>query len=378
MKLRVSYGTTGNQGAESTRTLGVADDLPYVFGSGGTSGGFLPLTRLPNPNLTWEKTRTFNVGLDFGILGNLFTGTVEYYNSDTEDLLLDRVLSGTSGFSVTTFNIGSVNNTGVELTLTSNIIRQKDFNWSMSAMLSKNKNKITKLTGELDGEGNEIDIPSQGLFIGESINNIFQAQFDGIFQTQAEIDASAQAEQTGIGPGSIRVIDQNNDGKIDSDDNVVTSQDPDWYGSLSTTLEFKGLELFADLFVLQGAQKLNPYLADFNLGGTLQGKLNGIKVDYWTPENPSTTFPRPNFDQQDSYLYPLAVRDASYIRLRTLSLGYNLPTSTVDQVGFRNAKVYVSATNLLTITDYQSYSPEQNPGAFPDARAFTFGIKLGL
>jgi TonB-linked SusC/RagA family outer membrane protein len=378
LKLRLSYGETGNQGAPSTRTLGVADFLPFVFGDNTTSGGFLPLTRLPNPNLTWETTKTFNLGLDFGLFNNLFKGTIEYYNAKTEDLLLDRVLSGTSGFKVTTFNIGNVENRGFEFSLTSNIIRKENLNWSVTTTFSTNKNEITKLTGELDADGNPIDFPSQGLFVGESLDIIRQHQFDGIFQTQAEIDASAQADQTDIGPGNIRVVDQNGDGQIDDDDKIIIDKNPDWYGSISTNLAYKNFELFADLFIVEGATKVNPYLADFNLGGTLQGALNGIKVPYWTPENPSTTFPRPNADRQDPFLFALAVQDASYVRLRTLTLGYNIPKEAIGKIGLKNAKAYITATNLFTITDYKSYSPENNPGDFPDAKGFTFGVKLGF
>ncbi len=378
LKLRVSYGETGNQGAPSTRTLGVADFLPFVFGDGNTSGGFLPLTRLPNPNLTWETTKTFNIGLDFGLFKNLFRGTLEYYNAKTEDLLLDRVLSGTSGFKVTTFNIGNVENKGLEFSLTSNIIRNEKLSWSVTTTFSTNKNEITKLTGELDADGNPIDFPSQGLFVGESLDIIRQHEFDGIFQTQEEIDNSAQADQTDIIPGDVRVVDQNGDGKIDDDDKIIIDENPDWYGSISTTLTYKGFELFADLFIVEGATKLNPYLSDFNLGGNLTSKRNGIRVPYWTPENPSNSYPRPNFDRASGFLFALAVQDASYVRLRTLTLGYTIPKDAISKIGLKNAKAYITATNLFTITDYQSYSPEQNPGAFPDAKGFTFGVKLGF
>ena len=377
LKLRVTYGLTGNQGVGSTRTLGVADELPYIFG-GNTFAGFLPLSRLPNPNLKWETQKTMNIGVDFGLFNNLFTGTFEYYRSETEDLLLDRVLSGTSGFSVTTFNIGNIENKGVELSLTSNIIRKKDFNWSVTTIFSKNENKVTALNGEVDLDGNPIDLPSQGLFINEPINNTFQYEFEGIFQTQEEIDASPQANQTAIAPGSIRVIDQNGDGEITNDDRIVISEDPDWYGSISTSLRYKGFELFADFFIVEGATRVNPYLAEFNFGGTLSSKLNGIRVPYWTPENPSNSYPRPNFDTQDPFLYALAVQDASYVRLRTLTLGYNIPQSVLGKIGLRSAKIYGTATNLFTITDYKSYSPEQNPGNFPEAKALTLGLKLGF
>jgi TonB-linked SusC/RagA family outer membrane protein len=373
MKIRLSYGQTGNEGINPNESLGLANDLPYVFG-GVTAGGFAPLNRLPNPNLKWETSTTFNAGIDFGLIENRFSGSLEYYNTQTTDFLLDRLLSGVSGFSVTRFNIGEVENKGFEATLNADIIRGQDFQWSAGLTYSRNNNKITKLAGEVDSEGNPIDFVSQGLYIGESINSINQKIFDGIWQEGDDIANSAQSEAM---PGDIRVVDVNGDGDITDDDNVVFDQDPDWYGSVNSTLQFKGFELYADLYIVQGATRTNPYLSTFENGGTLQGVLNGIKVDYYLPEDPSNEFPRPRA-QTPSFLFALAVKDASYIRLRTLTLSYNIPQDALSRVGLSNAEVYATGTNVFTITDYKSYSPEVNPGSFPDAKGLTFGVKLGF
>ncbi|MGB7395363.1 MAG: SusC/RagA family TonB-linked outer membrane protein, partial [Pricia sp.] len=373
MKLRVSYGDTGNEGIQPSQSLGVADDLPYVFG-GVSTGGFAPLQRLPNPALKWETTTTLNVGLDFGLFKNVLTGSLEYYKANTTDFLLDRLLSGLSGYSVTRFNIGEVENKGFEATLNGNIIRNENLNWSMGLTFSTNDNKVLALDGELDENGEPLDFVTQGLFIGEPIDNIYQFQFDGIWQEGDDIANSAQPDAL---PGDIRVIDRNDDGEINDDDRVIIDQNPNWYGSINTTLEFKGFELFADFYIVQGATRLNNYLSDFDNGATLQGALNGIKVDYYLPEDPSTEFPQPR-TTAPQYIFALAVRDASYTRLRTLSLGYNIPVKTLSKIGLANAKVYVTGTNLFTFTDYRSYSPENNAGAFPDAKGLTVGVRLGL
>ena len=373
LKLRVSYGATGNEGIDPAESLGLADYLPYVFG-GTTAAGFAPLSRLPNPNLKWETTTTLNAGLDFGFYNNRLSGSVELYRSSTTDFLLDRVLAGTTGFEVTRFNIGEVENRGVEATLSYDLVRKENFRWNLGAVWSRNRNEIISLDGSVNEAGEPIDFISQGLFIGEPIDNIRQRVFDGIFQNEEEIAASAQPDAI---VGDIRVQDLNGDGAITNDDLRVYRSNPDWYGSVNTSVTWRNFDLFADVYAVQGALKLNPYLADFALGGTLQGSRNGIRRDYFTPENPSTTAPRPR-PGTPSNLYALAVQDASYVRLRTVTLGYRLPAALIGKINLRSTKIYFTGTNLITATDYLSYSPENNPGQFPDAKGYTVGLKIGL
>ena len=375
MKFRLSYGDTGNEGINPSQSLGVADYLPYVFG-GLTTGGNASLTRLPNPNLKWETTTALNFGLDFGLFKNVLTGTIEYYKANTHDLLLDRVLSGVSGYSVTRFNIGEVENKGLEFALITNIIRKKDFTWSIGATWSTNDNKVLSLDGSVDENGEPLDFVTQGIFIGEPIDNIRNYQFDGIWQEGDSILIANSAQPTAL-PGDIRVKDINGDTIIGQEDLVIFKETPDWYGSINMTFAYKGFELFADFYMVQGATKHNDYLSDYSKGATLQGALNGIKVDYYLPERPSNEFPRPRITAP-AFLSSAAIKDASYQRLRTLSIAYNIPKKLLSKAGIESAKIYVTGTNLLTFTDYKSYSPENNAGAFPDAKGITMGIKLGL
>ena len=375
LKFRASYGSTGNEGINPSESLGIADDLPYVF-NGVTVGGFAPLTRLPNPNLKWETTTTANLGVNFAFLENRARGSAEVYRASTTDFLLDRVLPGTSGFEVTRFNIGEVENRGFELMLSYDVIRNSELKWTVGGTYSSNRNEVISLDGSVDDDGEPVDFRSQGLFVGEPIDNIFQKQFDGIFQTAEEIAASAQAGSDAT-VGDIRVVDVNGDGEISDLDNVVFRQDPDFYGSLNTSLSWKGLEFFADVYFVEGALRSNPYLSTFANGGTLQGIRNGIRVPYYTPEAPSNDWPRPR-TTTPSNLFALAVRDASYWRLRTVQLSYAIPTDLVARAKLRQASVYFTGTNLFTRTDYLSWSPEVNPGAFPDAKVLTGGLKLGF
>ena len=378
LKFRLSYGATGNQGINSLETLGKADDIPYVFGDETVSGATAS-SRLPNPNLKWETTRTFNIGTDFRLFGNFFEGTIEYYHAKTSDLLLDRAIAGTTGFDVIRFNVGELENKGIEASLVTNLLRGDGFNWSVGMMFSKNRNKILALTGETDEDGNLIDITGtdgRRLSVGQSINNIWLPIYDGIYQ---EGDNIADSGNPLAQPGDVRVIDQDGNGQIDNRDNVFINTDPDWYGSINSTMSYKGFNLFVDVFIVQGVSKLNSVLAN---GELWKGSINGIRAKYYTPEFPSADYPRPKPDTH-LHLFPFAVRDASYVRLRTVTFGYTFPSDMLNNIGVSNLNIYFTGTNLFTATDFRSYSPEQalvdgNSTVFPETRNLTFGLKMGF
>lgn len=388
LKLRVSYGSVGNQSLDPYTTLGVVGSNPYVFG-GAIVGGNLPGTVLPNPNLSWETSTTFNLGLDFGLIKNRLTGTIEYYNTKTTDLLTDISLNPITGYSSTITNGGESKNSGVEILLTGNIISNKNLSWSVTTAFTKNTNKILK-TGIIDAKGIPKDDLGRNRFVNQPINVIRTMLFDGIFQTDAEAIASPQGTLGGtvtpftplavLKAGTIRIKDVDGDGRITDADNVILDANPKWYASFSSNLAYKNFELLADFYMVQDVWKQNPFLGNFNEGGTLQSYRNGIKVDYWTPENPSTTYPRPNYGSGTGPAHTgiKNLTDASYLRLRTLSLGYSLSSKLLDKMKMSSLKFYVTANNLFTITKYKSYSPENNPNDFPDTKGFTFGLNIGL
>jgi TonB-linked SusC/RagA family outer membrane protein len=377
MKFRVSYGATGNQGINSLESLGVADNRPYVFG-GQTVGGSTASSRLPNPNLKWETTTTLNTGVDFRLFNNFFEGTVEYYKANTTDLLLDRAIAGTTGFNVIRFNVGELQNQGLEASLNTNFVRKENFSWTMGLIFSKNRNEVISLTGETDVNGTPIDVnDSSGrrLSVGQSINNIWLPKYDGIYQVGDDIAGSGDPLAR---PGDVRVVDQDGNGQIDNRDNVFTNTDPDWFGSITNTFRYKNFELFADIYIVEGATRLNTVLAN---GELWKGSINGIRTKYYTPEFPSAEYPRPKPDTH-LHLFPFAVRDASYVRLRTLTFGYNLPKESLSKIGLKSVKLYATGTNLFTFTDFKSYSPEQNPinndngTSFPETRNITIGTNI--
>ncbi|MBU1486007.1 MAG: TonB-dependent receptor [Bacteroidetes bacterium] len=386
LKVRLSYGSVGNQSLDPYTTLGVVDNYSYIFG-GNLYGGNLPGNVLYNPNLTWETSTTFNAGLDFGIFNSRITGSVDYYKTSTTDLLTDISLGGNSGFSSTITNGGQSENRGIEIGLSGAIIRNNKVNWTISPTFTHNTNKLIK-TGIVGLNGAIINDLARNRFAGYAIDNLQSYVFDGIFQTDAEALASAQGSRGGtvtpfqslttLTAGSIRLKDINGDGVINNDDKVILNTQPKWFSSISTNFQYKRFELLADVYLVQDVTKYNPYLGSFNEGGTLQSVRNGIKVAYWTPENPSTTFPRPNYSSAPANISVLGVKDASYVRLRTLSLAYNLPFSVLNKIKSSSCKVYLTANNLFTITDYKSYSPENNPNDFPDTKSFTFGLNIGF
>ncbi|MDP5229835.1 MAG: TonB-dependent receptor [Cellulophaga sp.] len=401
LKFRASYGTLVNFPSSPFRSLFTAEDQPYIF-NGQTFAGFSPTGVLPNRNLKYERVTTLNLGLDFSLFNRFLTGSFEYYDARTTDLLLQRGVPSITGYNRTYFNAGELQNTGVELSLTANLINTENFRWSVSTNWSNNRNNLVDLY--TDGNGDAIlEDDAFDYFVGQPVGVIRQYAFDGIWQVGDDFANAPQANpestivQTDLRPGDIRIKDTNGvdangnvtgipDGRITPEDRVYTDPNPDWFGSLSTTLNYKGFDLFVDFYAVEGATRVNPFLSDFNNGGTLSGKLNGVKVPYYTPENPSTTFPRPSFDTAPQYLNSLAVKDASYIRLRTISLGYSLQGTTLSKLNLDSVRFYMTATNVFTRTDFIGYSPEVNirntfstaDTGYPDARALTFGLKVGL
>ena len=385
LKLRLSYGATGNQGINPLESLGVANYNPYVFGNSTVSGSSAS-SRLRNPSLKWETTTTFNTGLDFAIFDNKLRGTFEYYKANTTDLLLDRQLASSTGYNVTRFNVGELQNQGFEVTLNGTLYNNNELSFDMGIMWSTNKNEVIALTGETQidpqtGEEYFIDITDSGgrrLSIGQSINSFWQPEYAGIYQSEDLLPGSPVNPEVGAKAGHIRVVDQNGDGLIDIEDNVFLNADPDWFGSFNATLRFKNFDLFADFYMVQGVTRINSILAN---GEFWKAEMNGPIVPYYTDENPSTAWPKANATAAWlKHLTSFAAQDASYFRLRTLTFGYNFGDRVKDFIKVKSGRIYFTGTNLYTMTDFLSYSPEQDltAGVFPETLNMTVGLKLSF
>lgn len=402
LKLRASYGIVGNQnGIDNYTTLGVAKPKPGEFGDAYYMG-YLPGNELSNRNLKWEQSATANFGLDFGLWNSRLTGTIEYYRTHTTDLLVTRSLNASLGYTSMLDNLGETRTDGFDIGLNGDIIRNESLTWSANLNFSSFRNEIIKIDDTLDKDGKPASQPGNNWIVGAPINIYYYYEADGVYQYDDfnvyrepndtysyELKPGYDSDGDGVAdkvlersdvvePGSVKLRDVNGDGKISEEDRVVYKRDPDFTVSLSSTLNWKGFDLFMDWYAVSGGYVLNPLLYDGEYGGNLRGKNNGIKVNYWTPYNPTNEFPRPTYGSDIPYLQSMAYQNASYLRLRTLSLGYTLPSKALSKVHISKLRLYVTATNLLTFTKVLSYSPEVMGSSYPEAQTFVFGVNLSF
>jgi TonB-linked SusC/RagA family outer membrane protein len=376
LKLRASYGSVGNQAVTPYRTLGVATSYLFLFGNNSFPvAGYLPSSELYNPALKWETSLTTNLGLDFGLFKDRLTGSFEWYDTRTKDLLIRKSIPAILGYTSQFVNLGEVQNKGIELTLRGTPVQSRDFRWTVDFIYSQNRNKILKIDGRVDQNGNPVNDLNNRWFIGRSANVYFDHVADGIWQTKEEIAGSSMPNAR---PGDTRVVDFNKDGIINADDRQIIDRDPKFIYTFRNSFSYKGFDVMGEIYGVEGGVLQNSFLFDYNSGGSLNGALNGVKVDYWTPENPSTTFVRPYQIGNSPYFASLAYQDASYIRLRSLSIGYTFQKQLLDKINIPSLRVFAIFTNLWTKTDFLSYSPEVNPGGYPEPRVAQFGINLSL
>ncbi len=367
LKLRFSYGSVGNEAISPGGSQSVADQRDYVI-DGNLVSGYAPGNTLPNPDLKWETSTTFNAALDIGLFKNRITSTIEFYNTRTKDLLVLEAVDPSSGYQNRWNNLGEVENMGIEVTVNSDIIRKEDFKVNLGLSFTKNNNKIISLYGDGDDVANR-------RFIGQPLNVFYQFQPIGIFQEGEDIVNSAQPLAV---PGDIKLFDVNGDGVINDQDRVITSQVPDWYGTLSLGVNYKSFDMSADIYTVQGVTRNNPFRYGYLEGGSLRGIKNGIKQNYWTPENPGGDFPRPREGNDPDNIFFMGLQDASYVRLQNITVGYSLPDNIISKLGLSNLRIYVTGSNLITITDFESFSPERNPNEYPEPVTIVTGIQLGF
>ncbi|QNP52778.1 SusC/RagA family TonB-linked outer membrane protein [Hymenobacter qilianensis] len=371
LKLRASYGRAGNYDVPAYSSQSLLSRIPYAFGET-AAAGYTFANRIGNPELGWEISLTKNVGLDFGFLDNRVTGSVDVYDTKTSDLLLNRFLPLSSGVSFITQNIGQTRNRGVEVGLNARVVEREDFTWNVGLTWFKNKEEILEL-----GTGTN-DI-TNGLFIGSPVRVFYDYEKIGIWQTD-EADA---AKAFGQKPGQIKVKDLDGDGRITAanDRRVLGSAVPKWSGSLSSDLSYKGFDLSFQVFARIGQMINYEYAEVFDP----QGIENSSRQNYWTPENPSNDYPRPDAALSKSTLRnglfgtTLGYRDGSFVKLRGVTLGYNLPASWLEKVAISSARVYVQGKNLVTLSEIDNYDPERG-GAIttPIPRVVSAGINLGF
>lgn len=347
LKLRVTYGRVGNEAINSYETLAQLGRTPYDF-NGVPAFGYAP-GNIPNKDLKWETSATTNVGLDFGFLNQRISGTVEVYKTITSDLLLSFVLPGSTGFDGVTTNIGSTQNRGLDFSLsTQNIVTKNGFEWNTDITAGFNKGKILELSlGKVDDIGN-------ARFIGKPLNVYYDYEKIGIWQKGEE----AQAAEYGSKVGQIKVKDQNNDNKITADDRVILgSPDPTFTFGFNNTFAFKGFDLAVFVVGVQNKTLVSPLHSVPNNTIAFGGRYNQLALDYWTPDNPTNAYPQPIKDQNvNSLLYGSTLKyfDGSFVRVRNINFGYNLPDKVVSKIGTKSLRLYFNITNPFVFSSYVS------------------------
>lgn len=389
LKLRLTYGVTGNSSVDPYITSGPLSRNPYIFGST-AAVGYLP-QQVANPLLSWEKTAQWNVGLDFSFLRNRIAGTVEIYKSNTYDLLLNKSLPAVSGYVSKIENIGKTRNRGVELSLSTVNIQKANFRWSTDLNFYRNREEIVELIN-----GKE-DMVAQRWFIGHPIQVYYQYENDGIWSSSKEdLEQMALFNKNGhkFYPGTIRVFDQNDDYKITGNDMVILGTNrPKWSGGLTNTFAYKNLELSCFVFARIGQMYFGGYPNSY--GGVWP---NGrVENDVWDWDNQDAKWPMPNTGSVENTTASMQYNDGSYVIVRNISLSYTLPDKWVKPIQLKNLSVNFQVLNPFIFggelvkwginpednTNWDIASSNTNPlGGMNNntilIQSFVFGLKAGF
>ena len=365
LKLRASYGSVGNQAISPYQSLSLSDMKRYVFGDGGATSIGIVTSTLGNENLKWENTTSQNFAIDFELFNNRLGGTLEFYNSDTKNLLVKRAIPDMNGYTSIFSNIGQTNNRGIEIALHSVNIKSPDFKWQSDFSLTYNRNKIVHLYGQdLNNDGREDDDIENNWFIGKPINSYYDYVFDGIYQ-EGDTDIPAGSQ-----PGFVRVKDLDNNGIIDSNDRTVVTSGgtPKYQLYLRNNFEYKNFSLSISLV------SMLDWDAKFNLINPLApGRSFGsIDAGWWTKENKSNTRPSLNYSNP---LKTSWYSSRDFLRLKDIALAYEFDKALLSKLHISGLRVYVSAKNLLTFTNWLGADPE-NGGDYVDEQGYDMSYPM--
>jgi TonB-linked SusC/RagA family outer membrane protein len=377
LKFRASYGSVGQQSINAFQTLGQLSGLVYNYGGTMVTGAYLSST--VNPTLTWEYTKTANLGIDFGLLSNRITGSIEVYKATTNSLLLPQTLPPTSGIpNPIVSNVGKTENRGIEIHVSTTNIQaksRKDFNWTSDFNFFINRGKITQLSG-----GVTKDV-ANGWFVGQPLDVYYDYKRMGIWQNTAEDSAAAKALGLSVSGnssviGTIRVADLSGpDGKPDSridatyDRIIVGTSQPKWEGGTTQRFAFRGVDLTVVAFARWG-YTMNSSLYGGGFVNTYQGTYNNVKTNYWTPLNREPWNPKANANATNPLNRSvMSYYDGSFVKIRSISLGYNLEPALLKRIGAQNFRVYATAADPFIL-----FSPYRRIGGIDPEGAGTVGV----
>lgn len=385
-KLRVSYGTNGNRSLKDTylalSNLSNGGVMGY-YNSDGSAAVIqaLEISRLGNPNLEWEKTTAYNVGLDFSVLDSRFTGSVEWYYKKTHDMIMNQRLPNFTGFSSITTNLGEVTNSGFELTLNSRNMEIKNFTWNTSFGFSYNKNRINHLYYEYDENGKEINDTSNKWYIGKPVGEIWDFEVDGIWQ----LNEATEAAKVNQKPGDPKVVnhytaDDKEDGTPvynDKDKVYQGTTAPPIYWNLRNDFTFlKDFTFSFSMYSYMGHKsQAGYYLNGDNSGSMFTQTSNTYKKEYWTPENPTNEYARLNAVGPSGATGVQKVYNRNFVRLDNITLGYTLPVKFTRKYQIEKIRLTAGVNNVCTFDSWDYGDPET--GGFSN-RQFQFGINVTL
>jgi len=397
LKLRLSYGITGNQEFNLYQALATLNSASYNIGRSQVTG-FYP-EKIPNPDLKWEKTNELDIGIDMSFFQNRLRITSDYYYKETNDLIYSTPIPRASGFNTTLQNVGSIQNQGLELAISSDNITNRDFNWSSSFNISFSKNKVLDLGGEEfknvgAGDGHlKIDSPHR-LQVGEPISVFYGYVFDGLFKTGEELAEGPNGPTNWLGGRKYKDISGPNgepDGQIDAnyDRTIIGNPHPDFYGGFRNTFSYKGFQLDAFLQFNYGNDIMNYNLMDMELPTGGQNVLEEMK-NHWSEDNSDeNVYPKPTTNRSQIFS-SRQIEDGSYLKLRNLTLGYNFPNLVNSSQAIGNLRLYLSMVNYFTFTSYSGYDPDisyrginnlqvgEDYNQYPRTKMIQIGLEIGF
>lgn len=366
LKLRISNGVAGNSAVRPYSTQSALYLIPFQWNDVQIQAyGLNPQTG--NPDLKWELTNTTNIGLDFSLWKNRISGSIDMYDSKTKDLLLLRTVPSTSGIQRIIQNIGKTRNKGIEIGMQGSVINKQNFSWNVGMTFTKNKEQIVELVGTQDDIANR-------WFIGNPVNSFYDFKKVGIWQTAD----TALARQYGFRAGDIRVEDINGDKVFTAagDRKVLGSTVPKFIMGISQDFKYKNFDLNIYLFIRNGQM----FVSDFANKYEPNGIENSSRVNYWTPENPTNEYPRPNINISRAampFATTLGYQDGSFAKIRNITLGYTLPDNVAKKMHLSKLRFYVNARNFFVFSKIKDFDPE-GEGSFerPLTKLLLAGINV--
>lgn len=428
LKFRIGYGLAGNNRIGSYSSLAIMSSVTYPNANSAQSG--YASKQVPNPDLKWEANKTFNIGLDLGFFNQRLTISPEFYINRSSNLLFDARLPNSSGYSSMTINAGETENKGIDLTINSVNITNKDFTWNTTVTLSHNKNSVNQLTGEkvqlyLADMGVKGAGSSHKIGVGEPLGQFYGYISDGLYQvSDFNYDKASgkytlkdgipyRGEKDKVQPGMLKFknIDGSEDNKITEDDKtVIGNAFPKFYGGINNTFTYKDFDLSIFLTYSFGNDVLNATkltntrtaltnknvlaAADWNHRWVTINKETGALItdpEELAAANQGKTIAcfDDNGSSDNAVIHSWAVEDGSYLKLSNITLGYTFPKKIVNKIGLSKLRLYATGNNLLTWTKYTGYDPEVSTmsnamtpgvdfGAYPRSRSFVFGVNVAF